>query len=321
MSEILLSNEVLIYLFGESILYLFAIIAFIGALHLLLRWDFSSTSEAQYRLEKRAYLITLIILFILALKILLLPYFAYTIDALSALVPGAMCAAGVIGANDYGYPLLFAKIFLIFSIGIWMIVNRLDVQAIDYPYFRSKYLLYLLLFLLMSMEYGLDLLYFSHISTKEPVQCCSVVFGASGSNVIPLGLTPTMLLAVFYLIYLLNLIFAWQKNPWLLALGGIAFFYFAFEAVVHIFGTYIYELPTHKCPFCMLQGAYYYVGYLLWALLFAGVFFSIANAPLRLLIHRELSSLYRLSRIFNTLFVILVTLYPLVYYIRNGVWL
>ncbi len=321
MNEILLSNEVLIYLFGESILYLFATIAFAGALHLLWKWDFSSTSEAQYRLEKRAYLITLIIFFILSLKLLLLPYFAYTIDALSELVPGAMCAAGVIGANDYGYPLLFLKIFLIFGIGIWIIVNRLDVRAIDYPYFKPKFSLFVLLFLLMSLEYGLDLLYFTHISTEAPVQCCSVVFGASGNNVIPMGLTSTALLAVFYLIYLLDLLFAWQKNPWLLAAGGGAFFYFAFEAVVHVFGTYIYELPTHKCPFCMLQGAYHYVGYLLWGLLFAGVFFSIANAPLRLLIRRELPSLYPLSQIFNTLFVILVTLYPLVYYIRNGVWL
>ncbi len=321
MNEILLSTEVLIYLLGETILYLLALVAFFAALHLLARWDFSSTDEAQYRLEKRAYLVTSIILFILSLKMLLLPYFAYAIDALSDLVPGAMCGAGVIGANAYGYPLLFVKIFLIFGIGVWILLNHLDTQAIDYPYVRPKYRLFVLLFLLMSVEYGLDLLYFTHISTKEPVQCCSVVFGASGSNVIPLGLTPTTLAALFYLLYVANLLFAWQRNPWLLCAGGVAFFYIAFEAIVHIFGTYIYALPTHKCPFCMLQGAYHHVGYAVWGLLFAGVFFSIANAILHLFIHRELFALYRLSRIFNTLFVILVTLYPVLYYIKNGVWL
>ena len=33
---------------------------------------------------------------------------------------------------------------------------------------------------------------------------------------------------------------------------------------------YIYELPTHACPFCLLQKEYHYIGYPLYLTLFGG---------------------------------------------------
>jgi hypothetical protein len=55
-----------------------------------------------------------IVFFVILLKMLLLPYFVYTIDTLSNIVPGAMCGAGVIKANAYGNPLLALKIIILF---------------------------------------------------------------------------------------------------------------------------------------------------------------------------------------------------------------
>jgi len=49
----------------------------------------------------------------------------------------------------------------------------------------------------------------------------------------------------------------------------------SYYGVVYFFGTYIYELPTHKCPFCMMQKEYHYVGYLLWGTLFFGSAFGL----------------------------------------------
>ncbi|MBF0537964.1 MAG: hypothetical protein HQL03_06895 [Nitrospirae bacterium] len=40
---------------------------------------------------------------------------------------------------------------------------------------------------------------------------------------------------------------------------------------------YFYELPTHHCPFDILQQAYGYVGYPLYGSLFAGVFFGVIS--------------------------------------------
>ncbi len=319
--DIFLSNQVLIFLFSESILYLLALIDFLGTIQILKNWDFNATTTKQYLLEKRAFLIITIILFTLTLKIFLLPYFAYTIDKLSLLIPGAMCGAGVIAANSYGNPLLLLKIITLFCIGIWLIINHHDQSAIDYPYFKTKFRFYLFIFTLMTVEYILDLAYFSHISTSNVVQCCSAIFGISGNNPIPFNLTTTMLLAIFYLLYLLTILLSIQKNALMLSIVSLLFLYIGYESVVHFFGTYIYQLPTHKCPFCMLQKEYYYIGYLLWTALFLGVFFGIGNAVLKFLIHHETQKLYRLTILFNTIFVILCSSYVLVYYIKNGVWL
>ncbi len=319
--DIFLSNQVLIFLFSETILYILAFVAFLGAVQILRNWDFNATTTKQYMLEKRAFLIVTIILFTLIMKILLLPYFAYTIDKLSVLIPGAMCAAGVISANAYGSPLLFLKIVILFFTGIWLIINKHDQSAVDYPWFKTKFRFYLFIFALLTAEYILDILYFAHISTADVVQCCSAIFGISGNNPIPFNLTVPLLLVIFYLLYLLILLLSVQKNAALLFVVSLLFLYIGYESVVHFFGTYIYQIPTHKCPFCMLQKEYYYVGYLLWGTLFAGVFFGIANFVLKLLISQEDPKLYRLAMLFNTIFVILCTGYVLTYYIQNGVWL
>ncbi len=319
--QIFLSNSVFIYIFSEGVLLILNSIALIGAISILKDWDFNATSTKQYTLEKRAYLIVLIILFSLIFKILLMPYFAYTIDSLSVLVPGAMCATGVLGAGDFGNVLLFLKIIILFFIGIWLIINQKDFQAKDYPYLKVKFWFFTLIFVLIGVEFTLDIVYFSTIGIENLAQCCSVVFGSAGDNRLSFGLSITTLLVLFYLLYILNTILSFGKNSLLLSISNLVFLYIAYQSVVHFFGIYIYELPAHKCPFCMLQKEYFYIGYLLWGTLFLGVFFGVSNLVLKLLIHTEVESLYRYSRLFNTIFVILCTLYPLVYYIKNGVFL
>ncbi len=319
--DIFLSNQVLIFLFSESILYILSIIAFIGTIGILRSWDFTATTTKQYNLEKRAFLIVTIIFFTLVCKIVLLPYFAYTIDKLALLIPGAMCGAGVISANDYGNALLFLKIIILFCVGIWLIINHLDQKSTKYPYIKTKFWFYLFIFGLLSLEYILDIAYFSHISTSDVVQCCSAIFGISGSNTIPFNLDISMLVVIFYILYALTILLSLQHSHTLLFVISLLFLYMGYQSVVHFFGTYIYQLPTHKCPFCMLQKEYYYVGYLLWSTLFLGVFFGISNFILKLFINHEEPKLYRYTILFNTIFVILCSSYVLVYYLKNGVWL
>ena len=299
-SDILLSNEVLIYLLSEAILFAVAAIAAASAVPIVLRWDFSSFSPRQFALEKRAYLLISVIGFAFSVKFLLLPYFAYGIDRLALLIPGAMCAAGVIGANDFGYPL----------------------RAEDYPYLRGNTLLFLLIFALMGGELLLDWLYFSNLTTVKAVSCCSVSFGQQGgSNPLPFGLDTAKLLLLFGLIYLLAVLSALGRYAATAFVSNLLFLPTGYYALVYFFGTYVYELPTHKCPFCMLQGEYHYVGYLFWGALLAGSFFGM-NAPvIGRLTGADSGGLYRLSLAFNTLFVVLCAAYVARYYVMNGVFL
>ncbi|MCK9337307.1 MAG: hypothetical protein M0P43_05720 [Arcobacteraceae bacterium] len=322
MGDILLQQNVIILVVAGFLILLMQGLASFFGIYIYKKWDFSSTSAFQYTLEKKSYLIVLILFFSLIAKIILLPYFAFTIDSLSDVVHGAMCAAGVVGANEYGNFLLGLKIFIIFIVGIWLIVNKLDITAYDYPYIKTKLILAIVIFAFIFIEFVLEILYFTHISTDVPVQCCSVIFGVSGSSdPLPFGINTQTLLILFYSIYILVLIANIQKNPLFSFLSTILLFYFGYYAVTYFFGTYIYQLPTHICPFCMLQSDYYFVGYLIWGSLFLGSFFGIVNLALKLLIKQTIQKYFLYSTFFNTIFVIICTSYVVGYYLVNGVFL
>ncbi len=319
---ILMANEVVVFLFLEAVLLVLLTVALVNTLTILKSWDFTATTPAQYALEKRSYLVVLVILGTMVFKILLLPFFSHTIDQLSGIIPGAMCGAGVIASNGFGPLLLLLKVVVLFLAGIWLFANREDLRAENHPHFRAKLKFFLLIFLAVAVESVLDWLYFLNISTLTPVQCCSGIYGAVGEgNPLPLGLDTNTLLALFYLLYALVVVLGLMRYNLLHLLISAAFLYFGYYAVVYFFGTYVYELPTHKCPFCMLQKEYYYVGYLVWGSLLAGTFFGVAGFVLRLLLGHDVGYTQRWAVAFHTIFVITCSLYVGVFYLRNGVLL
>jgi len=322
MNPILLNPHTIVYLLSEGVLWLLMALAAVVSVHILWRWNFDKSTEEQYALERRAYLVMTILLAAFALKFLLLPFFVFGIDRLSDLVPGAMCAAGVISANGYGLPLLFLKLLILFLLILWIALNHYDLEAKRYPWFRLKSLLFLLIFALVSVELWMDWAYFTHIDLNRPVSCCSALFGQlEGANPLPFGLDIPKLLLLFYLLYALTVAATLARQTLLQILGYGLFVFVAYYAVVYFFGTYVYELPTHKCPFCMLQKEYWYVGYFIWGFLFGGVFLGLVAGLLRLGIGVETDRLSRIALGLISLFVLLCSLYVGVYYIRNGVLL
>ncbi len=322
MNEILLSNEVIVYLLSETILYILLFVAFLSTLGLLKRWNFDAFTTEQFTLENRSYLVMTIIFFVMLLKVILLPYFVYTIDNLSDLIPGAMCGAGVVKANEYGNPLLSLKIIILFLSGLWLSINSIDLKEKSYPYLKLKSWFFVLIFVFLSTEYILDILYFTHIETTNPVSCCSVIFGQTGgANGLPFGLDISKLLILFYLLFALVILTTVSEMAVMSIIASLLFGVIAYYSVVYFFGTYIYELPTHLCPFCMLQDHYFYVGYLLWGLLMLGVFLSIDAAIMQSFFKQPANSLKRVSLLLLSVFVLLCSAYVGVYYFKNGVLL
>jgi len=322
MNPILLNTQVEIYLLGEAISYLFFLIAFLISIKILIKWDFESFSSEQYRLEKQSYLIVTILIFIFGVKFLLLPYFVFTIDSLNTLIPGAMCAAGVISANSYGLELLFFKLFLIFLLTVWLTINYFDLEAKDYPFTKMKYYLFIAIFIIASIEFYLDWSYFLDINLNQPVSCCSALFGQlEGANPLPFGLDTKTLLILFYLLSatVITLLFSYQDILAFIFLG--LFIYLSYYAIVYFFGTYIYELPTHKCPFCMFQREYHYIGYLIWGSLFGGVFLSIDSVISKEILGIDSKRVRYIGIGLITLFIFTVSFIVLLYRLRNGVWL
>jgi hypothetical protein len=321
-ATILLNINVIIYLISELILYFLLFIAFLISFYTVFNWDYNSFSKKQYLLEKRAFLVMSIILFSFVIKFMLLPYFVYVIDKLSNLVPGAMCAAGVVSANSYGFILLFFKLLIIFGMILWLVLNHYDLESKKYDYFKAKNWIFIAIFILLSIEILLDILYFSSIDPNRPVSCCSTLFGhLEGENPLPFGLDIKRLLILFFALFFISQLALLTDQNFLILIGIGAFLYISYYSVVYFFGTYIYELPTHKCPFCMLQKEYYYIGYLIWGTLFGGSFIALVSAILSLTIGVKTKKAKLLSSFLLGFFVTLCIGYVAFYYLKNGVFL
>ena len=322
MNEALLSNQVIVFLLSEATLFTLLFVAFLVSLKVLVKWDFESFTPFQFALERQAYLVSTIILFVFLMKFVLVVYFIFSIDALSLLLPGAMCGAGVIKANIYGSYLLILKLFILFLLTLWLYIHFYDMHTKNHQWFKQKSWLFSFIFVFIALELGLDFSYFSNIDTHLPVSCCSALFGQlEGANPLPFGLSVSLLLVLFYLLYFLVVLTLKIDYTVLYIVTNILFVYIAYYAVVYFFGTYIYQLPTHKCPFCMLQAEYTYIGYLLWASLFMGTYIGLSNAVSTLWLGKKDLRSEKIVVSLLSLFVLLCTAYVAVYYLRNGVLL
>ena len=91
---------------------------------ILLGWDLHSGSEVQLDLERRTYLVSTLVANALLIQILSLFLFIFTADGLHNQFVGAMCAAGSLAVNAYGYPTLLMKVATCLLAGVWLVHLR-----------------------------------------------------------------------------------------------------------------------------------------------------------------------------------------------------
>jgi len=247
-------------------------------LKIILRWDMGSGSELQLSLERRTYLISTILGYSLFFQILSFFLLIYTADSIHNLFTGAMCAAGSLGANAYGYPLLILKLANAIMCGIWLTFNHLDNKGYDYPLIKWKYRLLLLLAALLTLETVLQYRYFANLKADLITSCCGSLFspekrGIAGEIAALPARSAMVLYTAFFGAYLVSGVVAVTKGRgwYLFAAGAAGQFLAAIAALISFISLYFYELPTHHCPFCILQKEYGYIGYLLYGLLIGGV--------------------------------------------------
>ncbi|SFV67059.1 Possible membrane protein [hydrothermal vent metagenome] len=313
----------IITLYIINILFVvFATIAFINAVKILLHYDADATTPQQYMLEKKSYLSATIVKFIFYLKVPLFLFFIYTLDNLSSLLPGAMCAAGVVSATSYGTPLLFLKILNLYIFAFWIVLNNEDMKYESQPYLKKKFLLFCIAYFLLIAEIVLEGVMFFSMDANSVVDCCGKIFSTTSTTYMAelLGAQPSLLLSLFYGVFVLMFLFYILKNRYIYALLNILYLIIALVTLIAFFGTYIYELPTHHCPFCLLQRDYNYIGYLLYIILFIGTFFGSVIGVIDFKKEGILKR-FRISLFYNTLYMLIVSYYPLSYYLKNGVWL
>jgi len=241
------------------------------------RWDIRSGSELQLNLERRTYLISTLVTWCFAAEILSLLLFVYNSEQMSPQFAGAMCATGVLNADPWGWPTLFLKISVFFAGAAWLMLNRVDNQAPDYPLVRVKYGLLLALVPLVLFETVAQLKFFLGLDPDVITSCCGALFTPGGDGVAATvtGLNPALSLSAMYLCGLgllaAGLTYRRRNSRGAgLSLLAVASFLTAVTAIVSCIAPYAYEHPQHHCPFCILKAGHGFVGYWLYISLFTG---------------------------------------------------
>ncbi len=256
------------------------------AVRVLRHWNPSSDSNLQIRLENEIWLASTLVEYGLGFQILTLVLFILAADTFCQVIVGAMCATGALLANDFGMPALLVKIAGVFLYGFWIVLHRLDIHSETYPLVRFKYIYLLLILPLLVADIMLQTLYIANLSPDIITSCCAVVFGAStetGRNLLE-GFSQTSLLYLYYgsmiLLVGLGAILLQRWVPALAAFfsaGWLWFLGLATVAIITVFSSYIYAMPYHHCPFCILKPEYHYIGFALYFTLIPASFFGLAT--------------------------------------------
>jgi hypothetical protein len=248
------------------------------AVRILRNWDIQSGSEVQLDLERRTYLISALISYAFGFQLLSLFLFIYTADRLAPLFVGAMCAAGSLHVNPCGYPTVVLKIINFIFAGLWLVLNFTDNRAYDYPLIRKKYAMLLCITPLILMETALQTAYFLGLHPDIITSCCGTLFTSDAAGVTSgiIALPPIPLAVMFYTLMGITLIcgiyfYREGKGAYLFSVLSAFTFLVSGVALISFISLYFYELPTHHCPFCLLQKEYLYVGYPLYVAFLGGV--------------------------------------------------
>ena len=235
---------------------------------ILRRWDLSSGSELQLVLERKTYLVSTVLSYFLGFQLVSLFLFIVTADNIHGLFVGAMCAVGTLTAHPLGYPTLLLKTAGFLLAGLWLIFNHADSLGYDYPLIRAKYLLLLLLAPVMLAESVVQGIYFMGLSPDIITSCCGSLFSPESRGLATeiVNAPPLPMLGIFYLFsgftVLSGLRYARSgKGGALFALANVVQLAVALAALVSVISLYIYQMPSHHCPFCILQKEYNFVGY------------------------------------------------------------
>ena len=321
----ILHPGILALLSGSLIIFAIMCYACVIAVSIVRHWNMDSSSEMQLQLERKTWLVSALLNYALAFQVISAFLFILTAEDIHSLFVGAMCATGSLNANLVGWLVLLLKVLLLFAGGFWVLINLIDQNTEDTPLVKIKYRVLLLITPLVGLDLYLQWRYFSGLQPEVITSCCGSLFSSQGDSVasdlagMPVAQAMQLFLTsgVIYLL-LLGVCYFFKAAIWrhLLFAATLIVFFVSLGSVVSFMSLYIYQMPSHHCPFDMLQGHYYYVGYPMFAGLFLAALFGMAPGlfhPLRTQpgIDAEVASVERVWLLVSGVGFILFVVFPL----------
>jgi len=286
-----------------SLVFCSIIVLFLGAnavrtgIRVLRFWNPDSDNNLQIRLENETWLASTLVEYAMAVQGLSLLLFVLAADSYSQVIAGAMCATGSLLANEFGMPTLYLKLAGFFLYGFWILIHQMDIRSESYPLVRIKYGYLLLLAPVVIADIVLQTMYIANLDPDIITSCCAVVFSeASGENANLLGsLSQPVMLGMYYGTMAVLVAMALLINDRLpmvslpggklrvafsfgYAVGWLWFFGLALVVITSTISSYIYAMPFHRCPFCIIKPEYHYIGMFIYFFLIVGGFFGISTA-------------------------------------------
>lgn len=325
---------------GVIALFLLTVAARTGW-RVLRHWNPASDDALQIGLESETWLASTLVEYGLALQILSLLLFILAADQFSQVIAGAMCATGSLLADPFGMPTLYLKMAGVFLYGFWLLLHQLDIRVETYPLVRVKFLYLLLLLPFLLADVVLQTLYIAGLKPDIITSCCSVVFAeatADSGNLMAIPVRELLLPAYYGAILGLGLLGAillrdsWSDRAralfiWLFSIGWFGFFPLALAVITSVLSCYIYALPNHRCPFCLIKPEYYYIGLAIYTTLIGGAFFGSSlgvaalagrHPDLRGQTARYQRTAVRISLVLLAVFTVLTSYHYLRYLISGG---
>ncbi len=259
------------------------------AVRVLLRWDPASGHAEQIAMERRTHLVSTVVRLVVLAQLAALVLFVHNADRMAVLFTGAMCALGTINVNSWGMPAFLTQVGVFFLAVLWLVIDAADQAERDYPWTRLKHALLLLLAPAIIAAGVFQWLYFLNLDPNVITSCCSKLFTPEGAGVqadLAAADPRASLVALFGGLGLLGALAAWalraRAGAAIFGLAGAGFFVVAIVAIISVVSPYIYEAPTHHCPFCILKPQYGFIGYALYLPLFFASGLSLGAAALAL---------------------------------------
>ena len=317
------------------------------AVKVLRSWDPASDSNLQIRLEGQTWLASTLVEYGLLFQIASLLVFVLAADHFCQVIAGAMCATGALTVNSYGVPALVIKIFGVFVYGFWIVLHQLDIRSEKYPLVKIKYSYLLFLLPVVAGDITLQALYIANLEPDIITSCCGVLFSTApgaGRNLLS-SFSPSTILPLFYgtaavltgtgvILVRLNKVEQTTDVKLTIRCSNIVysvlwfwFFLLSLVAVTTIFSSYIYAMPFHHCPFCIIKAEYGHIGIFIYLTLIAGVFFGTNTALTEILRRKEelkdIIAGYQnfaviTATIFLIFYIVLTSFHYIVYQISGG---
>ncbi len=314
----------------ELVAAVLAVVAMSSALRVLSLGSSPRTSELALAIERRAELVATLFGVASMATLTALVVEVAGADRLRGSVRGAMCAWGVLAGDAWGFRSLALAVVASLACAGWLALHRVDLSLRSPELSRAKFSAVLVVAPIVVANLGAGLLYALGLDFHVVASCCStglegardVVLGASGGA----RTTAFAIFAAFgVLAVALSLAARRSRSAPLAALAAMASAVAALASVPAILGyiaPYAYESPVHLCPFCLLDSDGHYLGWPLYAALFAatsiGIAVGVGALAMPLLAEREAAwtvvsrSLGRMAAAWTL--TLLVALYPIAHF-------